>query len=67
MVTTLNSPGLRTYAKMVGDVGEFEEEPIGPIVIGGNAREVDVSVIEVKGEGWVNAGSKTGSIDDNVG
>jgi hypothetical protein len=67
MVTMLDSPGLGTYAKMVEDVDEDEEEPIGPIVIRGNAGEVYVSMVEVEGAEWVNAGSRTGSMDDNVG
>ena len=50
MVTTLNSLGMRTYAELVGDVDEDEVEPVRPIVIGGNARGVDVSVMELGSE-----------------
>jgi hypothetical protein len=37
MVTTFDSPGMRTYAELVGDVDEDGEESVRPIVIGGNA------------------------------
>jgi hypothetical protein len=68
MVTTLNSPGMRTYAELVGDVDEDEVEPVRPIVIGRNARGVDVSVMELESEEWVDAdsGSDSGWMDVNA-
>lgn len=67
MVTSLNSPGLRTYAKLMGDVDENEEEPVEPIVIGGNVENVDVGVMELEGDEWEDADEDAGSMDVDVG